>query len=145
MKITRCTTFLVEGIKYNWTLETLLRTSDFVSLHTPLNADSDHLIDARRLGLMKPTAALINMARGRVVDEAALVDALREGRLAGAGLDVFEHEPNVHPDLLGMPGVILLPHIGGGTTESRRQARLLCAENVARVLRGLPAMTPVPA
>ncbi len=117
-------------------LDRLLRESDFVSLHTPLNADSHRLIDARRLGQMKPGAYLINAARGRVVDEQALVDALRSGRLAGAALDVFENEPQVHPELKNMSNVILTPHIGGGTLESRHDARYFCVENVARVLSG---------
>ncbi len=117
-------------------LDRLLRESDFVSLHTPLNADSHHLIDAKRLGQMKPGAYLINAARGRVVDEEALVAALHSGLLAGAALDVFENEPQVHPDLKTMSNVILTPHIGGGTLQSRHDARLFCVENVARVLSG---------
>lgn len=124
-------------------LETLLRTSDFVSLHTPLNADSDQLLDAARLGQMKRGAYLINMARGRVVNEGALVAALHSGHLAGAGLDVFEDEPRVHLALLAMKQVVLTPHLGGGTAESRQQARILCARNVAAVLRGERPLTPV--
>lgn len=124
-----------EGPGYS-SLDRLLRESDFVSLHTPLNADSRRLIDAKRLGQMKPGAYLINAARGRVVDEQALVAALRSGHLAGAALDVFENEPQVHPDLKTMSNVILTPHIGGGTLESRHSARYFCVENVARVLSG---------
>ena len=126
-------------------LEGLLRTSDIVSLHTPLNADSDQLLDTARLGQMKPGAYLINMARGRVVNENALVAALQSGHLAGAGLDVFEDEPRVHPALLQMKQVVLTPHLGGGTRESRHQARILCAQNVAAVLRGERPFTPVTA
>lgn len=124
-------------------LDALLAESDFVSLHVPLVPETHHLINAARLALMKPGAYLINMARGPVVDEAALVHALRSGALAGAGLDVFEHEPEVHPALLTMDQVVLAPHIGGGTVESRREARRLCAENVAAVLRGQHPLTPV--
>lgn len=124
-------------------LDALLATSDFVSLHTPLNADSRRLLDAARLARMKRGAFLINMARGRVVDEAALVAALASGHLAGAGLDVFEDEPRVHPALLAMRQVVLTPHLGGGTHESRRQSRLLSIQNVAAVLQGRPPLTPV--
>lgn len=124
-------------------LPELLRTSDFVTLHTPLNADSDRLFNAERLRLMKRGSFLINMARGRVVDEGALVAALQSQHLAGAALDVFEDEPRVHPALLRMPQVVLEPHLGGGTRESRLQARQLCAANVAAVLTGRPALTPV--
>jgi glyoxylate reductase len=124
-------------------LDDLVHQSDFVSLHTPLNADSERLFDARRIQCMKPGAYLINMARGRVVDEAALVAALKSAHLAGAGLDVFENEPRVHPELLTMNQVVLSPHLGGGTVESRHQARLLCVKNVAAILRGHPPLTPV--
>jgi glyoxylate reductase len=125
------------------TLDDLLAESDIVALHTPLLSETQHLIDGRRLAQMKPGAYLINMARGPVVDEAALVAALQSGHLAGAGLDVFEHEPQVHPALLDMDNVVLSPHIGGGTIESRRAARHLCAENVAAVLRNQRPLTPV--
>lgn len=124
-------------------LDALLGQADFVSLHMPLTDDSHKLIDARRLKQMKPGAYLINMARGKVVDETALVEALQSGRLAGAALDVFENEPAVHPALLEMPNVVLSPHLGGGTYESRHAARLLCVRNVAAVLRGEPPLTPV--
>ena len=125
------------------TLDGLLAEADLVSLHTPLTASTRHLIDRGRLARMKAGACLINMARGAVVHEAALVDALREGKLAGAALDVFEFEPEVHPALLQMPNVCLTPHIGGGTRESRRAARRLCAENIAAVLQGKAPVTPV--
>ena len=125
-------------------LDDLVRQSDFVSIHTPLNAASERLFDASRIQRMKPGAFLINMARGRVVDETALVAALKAKHLAGAGIDVFENEPRVHTDLLTMNQVVLSPHLGGGTVESRHQARLLCMQNVAAILRGLPPLTPVP-
>ncbi|MBL9192656.1 MAG: D-glycerate dehydrogenase [Opitutaceae bacterium] len=117
-------------------LDRLLSESDIVSLHVPLNRDSERLIDASRLARMKQGALLINASRGRVVDETALVAALQSGRLAGAALDVFENEPAVHPALLTMRNVVLTPHIGGGTRESRFQARLHCIQDVARVLTG---------
>jgi glyoxylate reductase len=124
-------------------LDALLSEADVVSLHVPLTPQTARLIDQRRLGILKRGAMLINMARGQVVDEAALVDALRRGTLAAAGLDVFEHEPRVHPELLAMPNVVLTPHLGGGTREARREARLLCAANIAAVLQGRPPLTPV--
>lgn len=125
------------------TLDHLLAEADVVSLHTPLTASTRHLINAARLAQMKRSAFLINMARGAVVHEAALVEALRAGKIAGAALDVFEFEPEVHAQLLRMPNVCLSPHIGGGTYESRFAARRLCAENIAAVLLGGAPVTPV--
>ncbi len=124
-------------------IDVLLQEADVVSLHTPLTDETRHLLDARRLSLMNPGALLINMARGPVIDEQALVQALQDGRIKGAALDVFEAEPRVHPALLEMPNVFLTPHIGGGTVESRTQARRLCVENVAAVLQGGRPFTPV--
>lgn len=124
-------------------LAELLRESDILSLHTPLTASTQHLIGAAELAAMKPGGFLINMARGPVVHELALVEALQSGHLAGAALDVFEHEPQIHAALLAMDNVLLTPHIGGGTVESRHAARLLCAQNVAAVLRGERPLTPV--
>lgn len=120
-----------------------LRQADFISVHTPLTEETRHLIDARRLGLCKATAVLVNTARGPVVDEAALATALREGRLFAAGLDVFEREPEVHPELVGLESAVMAPHIGSATTDSRRRMVELCAENVRAVLAGEPAVTPV--
>ena len=125
------------------TLDDLLAEADLITLHTPLTARTHHLIDARRLAQMKASACLINMSRGAVVHEQALVDTLLEGKIAGAALDVFEFEPKVHPALLQMSNVCLTPHIGGGTRESRRAARRLCAENIAAVLQGKRPITPV--
>jgi glyoxylate reductase len=125
-------------------LDELLATSDVVSLHTPLTPETRHLIGARELGLMKPTATLVNTARGAVVDEAALVEALREGRIAGAGLDVFEHEPDVHPGLLGLENVVLVPHIGSATVETRATMAELAARNAIAIARGEVPETPVP-
>lgn len=124
-------------------LDDLLAEADFVSLHTPLTDETRHLISAERFVQMKRGATLINMARGLVVDEQALVDALQSRHLAGAGLDVFEDEPRVHPALLTMDNVVLTPHLGGGTVESRAAARTLCARNVAAVLQGQTPLTPV--
>ncbi len=117
----------------------LLRRSDFLSLHVPLTAETRHLINDAALRLMKPTAYLINAARGPVVDEAALVTALREGRLAGAGFDVYEKEPELSPGLRELNQVILLPHLGSATTETRIRMGMMCVENVLAVLEGKPA------
>jgi lactate dehydrogenase-like 2-hydroxyacid dehydrogenase len=121
----------------------LLASADVVSLHVPLMRETHHLIGARELALMKPTAFLVNTTRGPVVDEAALVDALRDGTIAGAGLDVFEHEPKVHPGLLELENAVLLPHLGSATIETRTAMGVLAAENVLAVLAGRPPLTPV--
>lgn len=123
------------GISYS-DLDTLVQTSDIISLHVPYSGESHHLFSGERLAQMKPTAYLINTARGAVVDEAALVQALRAGHLAGAGLDVFEDEPHVHEGLLDLPNVVLLPHLGSATRDTREKMATLAAENLARVLRG---------
>lgn len=125
-------------------LDELLSTSDIVSLHAPLNADSRHLIDARALTLMKPTAVLVNTGRGPLIDEAALVAALDTGEIAAAGLDVFEAEPVVHPGLLDRDDVVLAPHLGSATTVARAEMVTLCVENVLRVLDGRGPLTPAP-
>lgn len=124
-------------------LEPLLRESDFVTLHTPLLPETHHLINARTLGMMKRTAYLINASRGPVVEEAALAEALREGRIAGAALDVYEHEPRVHPDLLGLPNVVLAPHIASASHDTRVQMGNLAVENCLAVLEGRTPPTPV--
>jgi glyoxylate reductase len=125
-------------------LDQLLATSDVVSLHTPLTSETRHLIGARELGLMKPTATLVNVSRGAVVDEAALVEALRDRRIAGAGLDVYEHEPDVHPGLLELENVVLIPHIGSATVETRAAMAELAARNAVAIARGEKPETPVP-
>jgi len=117
-------------------LDELVAESDVVSLHVPGGAATRHLIDARRLGLMKPTAVLVNTARGPVVDEEALADALHAGRLFAAGLDVFEHEPLVNPRLLDAPRTVLLPHSGSASQATRTQMARLAASAVATVLDG---------
>ncbi|MGO9899297.1 MAG: 2-hydroxyacid dehydrogenase [Solirubrobacteraceae bacterium] len=121
----------------------LLATADVVSLHCPLTAQTRHLIDAAALGRMKRGAYLVNTARGPVVDEAALALALRDRRIAGAALDVYEREPEVHPGLLELDNAVLLPHLGSATIETRTQMAVLAARNVAAVLAGKPALTPV--
>lgn len=125
------------------TLEDVLRTSDVVSLHCPSTPDTLHLMNAARLSLMRPTSYLINTARGPVVDEAALAEALGSGRLAGAALDVYEREPEIHPALFGLENVLLIPHLASATTETRTAMADLAASNALAVLAGQPAVTPV--
>ena len=124
-------------------LDELLATSDVISLHSPLTPETHHLIGARELSLMKPTATLVNTARGAVVDEPALAEALRDGTIANAGLDVFEHEPDVDPSLLELENVVLVPHIGSSTQETRDAMAELAATNAVAVLRGEDPPTPV--
>ena len=117
-------------------LDQMLGESDVVSLHVPLSDATRHLIDARRLALLRPTAVLVNTSRGPIVDEEALAAALEDGRLFAAGLDVFEREPEVHPRLLAAPRTVLLPHIGSASVATRtRMARLAC-EGAVAVLAG---------
>jgi glyoxylate reductase len=124
-------------------LTELLSQSDVVSLHCPMTAQTRHLIDADALSTMKSTALLINTARGPVVDEAALAAALRSGEIAGAGLDVFEHEPAVHPDLLDLDNAVLLPHLGSATRQTRRRMARLATDNLLAALAGDPLPSPV--
>jgi len=118
------------------TVEDLLPQCDFISLHCPGGAVNKHLIDARRLDLMKPTAILVNTARGEVVDEAALVDALKNGVIAGAGLDVFEAEPSIHPGLLECENAVLLPHMGSSTRETRVGMGMRALKNIQQFFDG---------
>ncbi|BBL81124.1 D-glycerate dehydrogenase [Rubrobacter xylanophilus] len=124
-------------------LEELLRESDFVSLHVPLTPETRHLIGERELSLMKPAAVLVNTARGPVVDEAALAAALARGRIFAAGLDVYEREPEVHPALLGLENVVLAPHIGSASIETRNRMAALAAENLLAALSGQRPPNPV--
>jgi glyoxylate reductase len=117
-------------------LDELLRESDFVSLHQPLNASTRHQIGTRELGLMKKTAFLINTARGAIVDEAALVRALKGKKIAGAGLDVFEHEPKVSPELKKMANVVIVPHLGSATVEVREKMAGIVVDNILALLEG---------
>ena len=115
-------------------LDEALHTADFVSIHVPLNDQTRHLIDERRMRLMKKTAYLINTARGPIVDEAALVRVLREGAIAGAGLDVYEREPEVAEGLVDCPNTLLLPHLGSATIQTRSEMGRLAAQNLLNVL-----------
>jgi glyoxylate reductase len=126
----------VTGVRRGEPLNELLATSDVVSLHAPLTRETTHLIDAAALATMKRGAFLINTARGKLVDENALCEALERGQLRGAGLDVYEDEPRVNPRLLKLPNVVALPHIGSATEETRRAMARIAATDVARFLRG---------
>jgi phosphoglycerate dehydrogenase-like enzyme len=117
-------------------LDELFARADVVSLHCPLTAETRHLVDARRLALLRPTAIIINTARGACIDDGALADALTAGRLFAAGLDVFSDEPAIDRRLLAAPRVVLAPHLGSATTETRMQMAQLCADGVAAVLAG---------
>ena len=120
-------------------LPDLLEEADVVTIHVPLTPATHRLIGSPELGWMKPTAFLINTARGQVVDEGALVDALKQGIIAGAGLDVYEQEPSLHPALAQLRQVVLLPHLGSATVHARVQMGLVCLENIHGVLAGRPA------
>ena len=117
-------------------MDELLATSDVVSLHCPYSPATHHLIGAAQLAAMKPTAYLINTARGPIVDEATLVDALVSGQIAGAGLDVFENEPAIHPGLIPLENAVIIPHLGSATIETRTAMATLAATNALAVLRG---------
>ncbi|HEX8432486.1 MAG TPA: NAD(P)-dependent oxidoreductase, partial [Longimicrobium sp.] len=121
----------------------LLARSDVLSLHAPLTPETRHAFDRDALARMRPGSVLVNTARGPLIDEAALVDALRDGPLAAAGLDVYEREPVVHPGLLDLPNVVLLPHIGSATRGTRAEMATLAAHNVRAVLDGKPPLTPL--
>ena len=107
------------GAQWHPNLDEMLGAIDILTIHTPLNADSRDLIDARRIALLRPHVFLINASRGGIVDEEAMVDALEGGRLAGAGLDVWRHEPAIDPRLLALPNVVMTPHMGSATYEGR--------------------------
>ena len=124
-------------------LDTLLKESDYVSIHVPMTPETKHLINADRLKTMKKTAYLINTARGPIVDEAALVEALKNGTIKGAGLDVYEAEPKMAEGLAQLPNTILLPHIASGTEETRSAMSELAAKNIIAVLGGEAPLTPV--
>lgn len=124
-------------------LEEVLMQADFISLHVPLSDTTRHLIGSRELAMMKSTAFLINTSRGPVIDETALFAALREGTIAGAGLDVYEREPLITDGLKALPNVVLLPHLGSATQQVRIKMGMLCVENIAAVLAGRPPVNPV--
>jgi glyoxylate reductase len=125
-------------------LDRLLATSDVVSLHCPMTPDTHHLIDQKALARMKRSAYLINTSRGPVVNEAALAWALQERLIAGAALDVYEKEPEIHPGLLTLENVLLIPHLASATTETRTAMADLAVSNAIAVLDGRPPLTPVP-
>ncbi len=124
-------------------LDELLETADLISIHTPLTDETRHLIGERELKKMKSSAVLVNTSRGPVVDEAALADALENRRIFAAGLDVYEAEPDVHPKLLGLENVVLAPHIGSASVQTRDRMAVLAAENIVAVLSGEEPKTPV--
>lgn len=124
-------------------LETLLKECDYITIHAPLNEESYHLIGREELHLMKKDAYLINTSRGPLIDEQALYEHLKEGKIAGAALDVYEHEPKIVEGLLALDNVILLPHIGSATYETRTKMAELAANNIANVLSGKEPITPV--
>jgi len=117
-------------------LETLLKTADIISLHVPLTKETHHLIDEHQFQLMKKTAYLINTTRGAVVKESALLNALKKGEILGAGLDVYENEPQILEGLTALPNVVLLPHIGSATYETRTKMALLAADNAIAIIKG---------
>ena len=117
-------------------LDALLRESDYVSVHAAMRPETRHLIGAREIALMKPTAILVNTARGPIVDEAALARALKEKRIAGAGLDVFENEPKVHPELVGLDSVVMVPHLGSAVSEVRETMANEVVDNILAILDG---------
>jgi glyoxylate reductase len=125
-------------------LQELLSEADVVTIHAPLTPATHHLIGARELAWMRPTAFLINTARGLIIDEGTLVDALKTGVIAGAGLDVYEQEPAVHSGLAQLKQVVLLPHLGSATLHARVQMGLVCLENIQAVLDGHPALNRIP-
>jgi len=132
------------NLNYVKDLQCLLRISDFVSLHVPLTEETRYLIGTKELSMMKPTAILINTARGAVVNQDALIQALQTGTIAGAGLDVTTPEPlPVDSPLFSMRNVVIAPHIGSATHETRREMAILAVRNVIAVCMGQPALTPV--
>jgi glyoxylate reductase len=143
MKVAYTSRRELDGVGEAMSLDRLLLTSDIVSLHVPLTPETRHLIDKRALTRMKRSAYLVNTARGPVVDEEALAWALQSHLLSGAALDVYESEPVVHPDLLTLENVLLVPHLASGTTETRTAMADLAVDNVMAVLAGRPPLTPV--
>lgn len=131
------------GANFKANPEDLLKEADIVSVHVPLLDSTRHMINSDRLQMMKPTAYLINTSRGPVVDEIALVEALKNKTIAGAGLDVFENEPKLAPGLESLPNVVLTPHIASATIEARSAMGELAAKNIIAVLSGNPPLTPV--
>jgi glyoxylate reductase len=137
----------ISSLSREWeyrSLQELLGEADVVTIHTPLTPATHHLIGARELAWMRPTAFLINTARGPIIDEEALIDALKTGVIAGAGLDFYEQEPAMHSGLAQSKQVVLLPHLGSATLHARVQMGLICLENIQAVHNGRPALNRVP-
>jgi lactate dehydrogenase-like 2-hydroxyacid dehydrogenase len=132
-----------QGAKYV-SFEELLRTSDVISLNLALNANTRHIISKPQFEMMKSGVVIVNTARGPIIDEAALVDALNSGKVGAAGLDVFEEEPKIHPGLLENPNAVLLPHIGTATWETQKDMELLVLDNLKSAIEGKGLITPVP-
>lgn len=124
-------------------LNSLLKSSDFVSVHLPLNKETYQILNKENLKLMKKTAVIVNTSRGEVIEEKALIDLLRRKKIFAAGLDVYENEPRLNPELFGLDNAILLPHIGSATVETRSKMALLAAKNVINLLSGRKPVTPV--
>jgi glyoxylate reductase len=143
MRVAYADVMAADGPFEKMTLDRLLNTSDVVSLHVSLASDTRHLIDKRALARMKRSAYLVNTSRGPVLDEAAVAWALQQRLIAGAALDVFENEPTVHPDLLSLENVLLVPHLASATTETRTAMANLAVDNVTAVLAGRAPLTPV--
>ena len=131
------------GAAFRENADAIFKESDFISIHTPLLPSTRHLVDARRLSLMKPSSYLINTSRGPIIDESALVDALSNKSIAGAALDVFEHEPELASGLINLDNVILTPHIASATNETRDAMSELAAKNIIEILEGRPALTAI--
>ena len=132
-----------QGAKYV-SFEELLQTSDVLSLNLALNANTRHIISKPQFDMMKEGVCIVNTARGPIIDEAALVDALNSGKVGSAGLDVFEEEPKIHPGLLENTNAFLLPHLGTSTWETQRDMELLVLENLRSAIEGKGLITPVP-
>jgi glyoxylate reductase len=143
MQVAHSSSHAADAAEGRQSFDRLLNSSDVLTLHVPLTDDTRHLIDRRALARMKRSAYLVNTSRGPVIDEEALAWALEERLIAGAALDVYEHEPAVHPALLKLENVLLVPHLGSGTTETRAAMATLAVDNVVAVLSGRPALTPV--
>jgi len=124
-------------------LNKLLETSDIISIHLPMSDKTIHFLSSERLNKLKKNVILINTARGEIIDEAALIQQLKKNKLMSVGLDVFENEPNVHPELLMLPNVLVLPHLGSATIEARNGMAKLAVQNVIYVLKGKPPLSPV--
>ncbi len=124
-------------------LNTLLKTADLISIHLPLNKDTYHILNKNNLKLMKRSAILVNTSRGEVIDEKALIDLLKKKKILAAGLDVYEGEPQINPELLDLENVLLLPHLGSATVETRSAMAELCARNIIDVFGGKRPLTPV--